>query len=141
MQTRKTKMSRLAGWEECQSSEKNAQHYVREVMMTREKVEYAASRLQCMSREENCTGIQECKMCWQRIVGNRRFDGVAVEQTNWVIYTFEFKRTSDREHGYIQRCDERATEQHASLVQIVREMWRAKEGKYTQSCSSLGQNP
>jgi hypothetical protein len=44
---------------------------------------------------------------------------VAVDQTNQIIYTFEFKRTLGREHGYVQRCDERAIEQYASLVQIV----------------------
>ena len=27
---------------------------------------------------------------------------VAVDQAKLVIYTFEFKRTSDREHGYVQ---------------------------------------
>ena len=43
-----------------------------------------------------------------------------MDQTNRIIYTFEFKRTSDREHGYVQRCDEGATEQYASLLQIVR---------------------
>ena len=83
---------------------KNLQSYVREVMMAKEKVRHA----QCTERGENCTGIQECKMCWQRIPGNRRFDGVAVDQTNQIMYTFEFKRTLDWEHGYVQRCDERA---------------------------------
>ena len=59
-------------------------------------------------------------MCWQRILGNRRFDGVAVDQTLRFMYTFESKRTPDREHGYVQQCDERATEQYASLLQIVK---------------------
>ena len=33
---------------------------------------------------------------------NRRFDGVAVDQANRIIYTFEFIRTSDREHGHVK---------------------------------------
>ena len=66
------------------------------------------------------TDALECKRCWQQTLGDRRFDGVAVNRAKQVIYTFEFKRTSDREHGYVQRCDERATEQYASLLQIVR---------------------
>ena len=47
-----------------------------------------------------------------------------MDQISRVIYTFqsEFKRTTDREHGSAQRCDERATEQYASLLQIVREI-------------------
>jgi hypothetical protein len=63
------------------------------------------------------TGAQEGG---QQILGNRRFDGVAVNQAKRVMYTFEFKRTLDREHGYVLRCGERATEQYASLLQIVR---------------------
>ena len=97
--------------------------------MTKEKVEYCDAATACASREVNCTGIQECKTCWQLILGNRRFDGVAVDQTNQVIYTFEFKRTSDREHGYLQRCDERAKEQYASLLQIVRGFVESKGWK------------
>ena len=48
---------------------------------------------------------------------------------NWVVHTFEFKRTSDREHGYVQRFDERATEQYASLLQNVREIVTSKGWK------------
>ena len=43
-----------------------------------------------------------------------------MNQAKRVIYNFEFKRTWDREHGYVQRCDERATEQYAGLLQIIR---------------------
>ena len=52
-------------------------------------------------QDKNCTGIQECKRCWQLTLGNRRFE-VAVDQADRVIYTFELKRTSDREYGYVQ---------------------------------------
>ena len=64
------------------------------------------------------TGVQDVLAA--DTVKSKVFDGVAVDQTNQVIYTFEFKRTSDREHGYVLQCDERATEQYASLLQIVR---------------------
>jgi hypothetical protein len=41
----------------------------------------------------------------------------------------EFKRTSDREHGYVQQCDERATEQYAGLLQIIRRIVMSKGWK------------
>ena len=62
-----------------------------------------------------CTGVQ---------------DGVTADQTNQLIYTLEFRMTSDREHGDIQQCDERAKEQYASLLQLSEELWQAKDGKY-----------
>jgi hypothetical protein len=69
---------------------------------------------------------------------------VAVDQTNRVIYTFEFKRTSDREHGYVQRCDERATEQYASLLQIVRGFaaskgWKVQAVNFIAGTKSMNQ--
>ena len=36
---------------------------------------------------------------------------------------------SDREHGYVHRCDERATEQYASLLHIVRGIVASKGWK------------
>ena len=59
---------------------------------------------------------ESCKVCLIRELGARRFDGVALNRETKTGFTFEFKRTSDRENGYAQRCDERATEQYASLV-------------------------
>ena len=73
---------------------------------------------QCKSREKNCTGIQECKMCWQRILGIRRFDGVAVDQTNQVIYTYEFKTTTDREHGNHMGAYNNVMKERQSSMQI-----------------------
>jgi hypothetical protein len=52
-----------------------------------------------------------------------------VNQTNRVIYTIEFKRMSDREHGYVQRCDEKATEQYASRLHVVRGIVASKGWK------------
>ena len=51
---------------------------------------------------------------------------MAVDQVKQVVYTFEFKRTSDREHGYVQGCDERATEQYAGLLQIIKRIVMSK---------------
>ena len=39
-----------------------------------------------------------------------------MDQTNLVMYTFEFKRTSDREHGYVQQCD--AMKERQSNMQV-----------------------
>ena len=51
---------------------------------------------------------------------------MAVDQTNQIIYAFEFKRTLDREHGCVQQSDEKTTEPYASLVQIVKDEQRMK---------------
>ena len=72
--------------------------------------------LSVTGKEKKGTDTLECKRCCQQTLGDRRFDGVAVNRAKKVIYTFEFKRTSDREHGYVQRCDERATEQYAGCL-------------------------
>ena len=80
-------------------------------------------------RERGGTDTLGCKRCWQQTLGDRRFDGVAVDQAKLVIYTFEFKRTSDREHGFVQRCDERSTEQCAGLLQIIKRIVTSKVWK------------
>ena len=80
-------------------------------------------------QEQNCTGTQECKVLGSANTWKSKVRRVAVDQTNRVMHTFEFKRTPDREHGYVQRCDERATEQYASLLQIVRDIMPSKGWK------------
>ena len=99
---------------------------------------------QCKGKEEKGTDALECKRCWQQTLGDRRFDGVAVNRTKKVIYTFEFKRTSDREHGYVQRCDERATEQYAGLVQIITKIvmckgWKVQAVNFIAGTKSMNQ--
>jgi hypothetical protein len=69
---------------------------------------------------------------------------VAVNQAKRVIYTFEFKRTLDREHVYVQRCDERATERNASLLQIVRGIvtskgWKVQAVNFIAGTKSMNQ--
>ena len=83
----------------------------------------------CQCRERNDEAWSEratCKDCWQKKLGLRRFDGVAVDRTQKRILTFEFKRTSDRVHTYAQDCDKRATEQYADLVYAARKVLRPK---------------
>ena len=65
---------------------------------------------------------ESCKICWIRELGARRFDGVALNRETKTVFTLEFKRTSDREHGYAQRCDERATKQYASLIRAAHQV-------------------
>ena len=104
-------MRQLAGWKECQvagASDKCANQCLR----SDDDEEKGRVCCQCPGKEEKGTDTLECNRCWQQALGNRRFDGVAVDRAKRVICTFEFKRTLDREHGYVQRCDERATEQY-----------------------------
>ena len=84
---------------------------------------------------------ESCEVCWIREFGTRRFVGVTLNRETKTDFTFEFEPslppcanapspglhpataerqkefewTSDREHGYAQRCDERATEHYAAL--------------------------
>ena len=58
------------------------------------------------------------KECWIRELGTRRFDGVQTK----TVFTFVFKRTSDREHGYAQQCHKRATDQYAGLVRAAHQV-------------------
>ena len=67
-----------------------------------------------------------------------------MNRTKKVIYTFEFKRTSDREHGSVQRCDERATEQYAGLVQIITKIvmskgWKVQAVNFIAGTKSMNQ--
>ena len=57
-----------------------------------------------------------------------------MNQTNQIIYTFEFefKRTLDREHRCVQRCDDMIQEPQSSMQVLCKsqeELWRGKDGK------------
>ena len=81
----------------------------------------------CRERDDgNWSERATCKDCWQKKLGLRRFDGMAVDQAQKRILTFEFKRTSDRVHTYAQDCHKRATEQYADLVYAARKVLRPK---------------
>ena len=82
---------------------------------------------QCRERDDgNWSERATCKDCWQKKLGLRRFDGMAVDRAQKRILTFEFKRTSDRVHTYARDCDKRATEQYADLVYAARKVLRPK---------------
>ena len=82
---------------------------------------------QCRERDDGAWSERAtCKECWQKKLGLRRFDGMAVDRTQKRILTFEFKRTSDRVHTYARDCDKRATEQYADLVYAARKVLRPK---------------
>ena len=121
-------MRQLAGWKECHVAGASDQ-CANQCLRSDDDEEKGRVCCQCPGKEEKGTDTLECNRCWQQALGNRRFDGVAVDRAKRVICTFEFKRTSDREHGYVQRCDERATEQYASLLQIVRDIMPSKGWK------------
>jgi hypothetical protein len=90
---------------------------VREVMMKTGKVKYAASawagrRTAQVYRSARGAGCEY----WEIEVS---IELLWIRQTGSYTPSIS-KRTSDREHGYVQRCDVRATEQYASILQIVR---------------------
>jgi len=77
---------------------------------------------------------EPCKKCWSRELGTRRLDGVALNRRTNTGFTSEFKRTTNRAHGYAQHCDKRATDQYAGLKQAAHQKkkqrikWRNVEG-------------
>ena len=101
-------MKSLADCKECRVPATNVQSYVREMMLAKKGYCGMLSVHREGREMHGYTGVARC-------AGNgyKELKGL---MTNQIIYIFEFKRTSDREHGYVQRCNERATEQHSMQV-------------------------
>ena len=82
---------------------------------------------QCRERDdETWVAGAACRECWQKKLGSRRFDGMAINRTQKKILTLEFKRTSDRRHTYARDCDRRATEQYTDLVRAAKKVLQRK---------------
>ena len=83
-----------------------------------------------------------CKECWGRELGTRRFDGVALNRKTKTVFALEFKRTSDREYGYAQQCDKRATEQYAGLIRAAHQVaqrrgWTVQQVNFVAGTTSV----
>ena len=51
---------------------------------------------------------------------SRRPDGVAINEALKIVYTFEFKRSTDRDEGFVEVKDAEANEQHKSIISALK---------------------
>jgi len=50
----------------------------------------------------------------------RRLDGVAINEALKIVYILEFKRSTDRDDGFLEVKDAEANEQHKSIIGVLK---------------------
>jgi len=62
----------------------------------------------------------------------RRPDGVAINEALKIVYILEFKRSTDRDEGFLEVKDAEANEQHKSIIDAPKVA--ASDWKFEQRC-------
>jgi len=51
---------------------------------------------------------------------NRRPDGIVINKYHRILYILEFKRSSDRNDDFLRVKEDKANEQHRSIIEAIR---------------------
>jgi len=59
-------------------------------------------------------------MFYENRFWNRRPDGIVIKQYHRTLYILEFKRSSDRNEDFLRVKEDKANEQHRSIIEALR---------------------
>jgi len=71
-------------------------------------------------KEHERNAMISTRQCCMKIVWNQRPDGIAINKNHRTLYILEFKRSSDKNEDFLGVKEDKANEQHKSIIEALK---------------------